>query len=610
MEVATIKKDEILLDGMGAIPSQSKGTTFRVWAPNVENVAVVGEFNNWDESKDRMNSENNGYWSLHIPSAKIGAEYKFSLQSNGNNMLKNDPYARQMTHSSGNSVIAKRAFDWNNDNFKVPSLNQLVIYEMHIGTFHPKTNSEEQGMGTFISAIEKLPYLKKLGINAIEIMPIAEFAGGISWGYNPSAPFAIETDYGSPEDFASFVDAAHKYGMAVIMDVVYNHFGSTESDLWQFDGWGENENGGIYFYNDYRAETPWGHTRPDFGRAEVRQYIRDNALMWLEDYRCDGLRWDATSYLRFVEGGTGYERNEILEAKKMIQDINGEIRTKYPGKILIAEDLNADTIVTQDSIYGGLNFHAQWDSHFVHKVRNILIIGEDNHRNLQEVVNALTFKYNEDVFERIIYTESHDEVANGNSRVPEEIQPGEANGEFAKKRSILGATLIFTSPGIPMLFQGQEFLEDGYFDDNQGLDWEKASHFEGIGKLYQDLIKRRLSQDDHLQGLQGQGLEIIHFNQENKMLAFLRTHDLYPENPVLVILNFSNRRFNEYEIGVPMGTNWETNFNSSFSGYDENDFNTEITALKVLENCNYDNQAHTLTFSIAEYAALIITRNQ
>jgi len=610
MGIATKNKEEALLEGMGAIPSSTNGTTFRVWAPNAHKVSVVGDFNNWDEDKNPMESEKNGYWATLIPSATVGTEYKFALKSNGNSLLRNDPYARQMTNSNGNSVVAKRTFDWHNDTFRIPSLNQLVIYEMHIGTFHQKINSGEPSIGTFKSAIEKFPFLKTLGINAIEIMPISEFAGGISWGYNPSAPFAIETDYGTPEDFAAFVDAAHNHGIAVLMDVVYNHFGSTDSDLWQFDGWNENENGGIYFYNDHRSETPWGHTRPDYGRSEVRQFIRDNAFMWLEDYRCDGLRWDATSYIRFVEGGTDYEKNEIFEGKKMIQDINGEIKAKYPEKILIAEDLNADTIVTQDQCYDGLNFNAQWDSHFVNKVRNILVHPEDKSRNLQEVVNALTFKYNDDAFERIVYTESHDDVANGKSRIPEEIQPGEADGEFAKKRSVLGATLIFTSPGIPMIFQGQEFLEDGFFDENQGLDWEKTSYFEGIAKLYKDLIKMRLSKDKPLLGLQGQGIEIIHFNQENNVLAYLRRHDEYLDHPVLVILNFSNTRFDHYDIGVPFGGSWETNFNSSFPGYDEDAFYTANTELMVSEGDNYDNQPHKLTFSIAEYAALVLTINE
>ncbi len=139
--------------------------------------------------------------------------------------------------------------------------------------------------------IAKLPYLCDLGVNAVEIMPPMEFAGGYSWGYNPANLFAIEREYGGPSGFKAFVAAAHAQGIAVIFDVVYNHFGPSDLDLWQFDGWSENGKGGVYFYNDGRSWTPWGDTRPDYGRSEVRQFIRDNALLWLERYRVDGLRW-------------------------------------------------------------------------------------------------------------------------------------------------------------------------------------------------------------------------------------------------------------------------------------------------------------------------------
>ena len=112
-------------------------------------------------------------------------------------------------------------------------------------------------------------------------MPTMEFSGDFSWGYNPSNPFAVESIYGGPDAYKRFVKAAHEYGIAIIADVVYNHLGSSDLELWQFDGWSENGKGGIYFYGDHRSHTPWGETRPDYGRGEVRQYLRDNALMWL-----------------------------------------------------------------------------------------------------------------------------------------------------------------------------------------------------------------------------------------------------------------------------------------------------------------------------------------
>lgn len=146
----------------------------------------------------------------------------------------------------------------------------------HIGTFNVK---EEGQPGTLDSAIEKLPYLNNLGINAVEVMPVMEFSGDFSWGYNPSNPFAVESIYGGPDAFKRFVKAAHEHGIAIIVDVVYNHFAPSDLDLWQFHGWSENEKGEIYFYNDHRSSTPWGDTRPNYGRGEVRQYLRDHALM-------------------------------------------------------------------------------------------------------------------------------------------------------------------------------------------------------------------------------------------------------------------------------------------------------------------------------------------
>jgi 1,4-alpha-glucan branching enzyme len=131
--------------------------------------------------------------------------------------------------------------------------NELVIYEMHVGTFHVK---DEGRGGTFDTAIEKLPYLRELGINAVELMPVAEFSGDFSWGYNPAHPFAVESIYGGPDGLKRFIKAAHQHGIAVIVDVVYNHLGPSDLSLWQFDGWHENGKGGIYFYNDHRSHTP------------------------------------------------------------------------------------------------------------------------------------------------------------------------------------------------------------------------------------------------------------------------------------------------------------------------------------------------------------------
>ena len=274
--------------GMGAIVHDT-GVAFRVWAPNADAVFLTGTFNAWSEDAAAMAPEDGGIWYVDVPGAKPGDEYRFLIHNGDAVLSRIDPYARAVTTSVGNGIVVDPTHDWHGGDFEARSWNELVIYEMHIGTFN---RPDEETAGTFADAIEKLGHLKRLGVNAVQIMPATEFAGGVSWGYNPGHIFAVESTYGGPEGFKAFIKAAHKSGIAVILDVVYNHFGPSDLDLWQFDGWSENDRGGIYFYNDWRSETPWGDTRPDYGRREVRQFIRDNALYWLEEYHLDGLRFD------------------------------------------------------------------------------------------------------------------------------------------------------------------------------------------------------------------------------------------------------------------------------------------------------------------------------
>lgn len=226
------------VDGMGAVP-HGDGTSFRVWAPHAEKVCVTGTFNNWSETGTPLAKEAEGYWPRDVPEANVGDRYRFVICAGENRLSRIDPYARKVTHSAGNAIIDEPNFDWKDDDFRLPRLNELIIYELHMGTFNDQPGGPP---GNLNKAIEKLPYLKDLGINAIEIMPAMEFRGSFSWGYNPALIYAIESGYGGPLAFKQFVQAAHSHGIAVILDVVYNHFGPADLSLWQFDGWSENNN--------------------------------------------------------------------------------------------------------------------------------------------------------------------------------------------------------------------------------------------------------------------------------------------------------------------------------------------------------------------------------
>ncbi|GAA3933289.1 alpha-amylase family glycosyl hydrolase [Hymenobacter algoricola] len=589
--------------GMGAIP-HAAGTTFRVWAPHAEAVAVVGPFNDWHHQAHPLTHEADGYWAADVAGQGPGTEYKFWLRNGARELTRNDPYAREVTHSAGSSVVPTLDFDWEDDHFAMPAWNTLVIYELHVGTFNPQTADQP---GTFLDVVAKLDYLRGLGINAIEVMPPTEFPGGRSWGYNPSHPFALETDYGGPQAFKELVKQAHRHGIAVILDVVYNHFGPGDLDLWQFDGWQENEGGGIYFYNDWRAETPWGHNRPDYSRPEVRRYIRDNAVMWLEDYRVDGLRCDSISHIRNVDGTDDPSRN-LPDGWSLMTWINEEIQARMPWKITIAEDLQGNEYITRPTDQEGQGFASQWDAAFVNILRDALTAPHDADRNLAAVAQTLGQRYNDDAFQRIIYTESHDEVANGKSRVAEEIMPGEAASWFPKKRTTLGAALVFTAPGVPMIFQGQEFLADGYFSDDQPLQWQRADDLRGLVHLYRDLISLRRNLPGTTRGLTGQHTDVFHVNDEQKTLAFRRWDAGGPGDETIIVANFADVSHERYTIGLPAAGRWHVRFNSDWQGYDQDFGNFESTTAEAEEG-EYDGQPFHAAFGLAPYSVLIISQD-
>ncbi len=589
------------VEGMGPIHVE-RGVAFRVWAPNASSVSVIGDFNDWKSDANPMVREDSGCWLTTIESAKPGDEYKYELINANNVFQRIDPRVREVTNSIGNGIIHEPNFDWQDDHFEMPAWNELVIYETHIGTFF----RDGDEVGTFDSFIKKFNHLKKLGVNALQIMPVAEFAGDFSWGYNPAHPYAIESCYGGPNGFKRFVREAHRAGFAVILDVVYNHFGPSDLDLWQFDGWNENDKGGIYFYNDHRSSTPWGETRPDYGRGEVRTYIRDNAMMWLQDYRVDGLRYDMTLYIRSIDASG---QHEIPEGWGLTQWLNREIHGVKPSAITIAEDLQNNPYLTKSVIEGGAGFSSQWDANFVHPIRDVITQFDDASRDMNKVREALYHAYNGHAFQRVIYTESHDEVANGKSRVPSEVNEADTDGWFAQKRATLGLALTLTAPGIPMIFQGQEFLEDGWFQDADELDWEKADDHAGIIKLTARLIHLRLNRENNTRGLTGPHIDVFHVNNDGKVIAYKRSSDGGPEDDCIIIANFSNHHFNHYEFGLPAAGIWKRRFSSDRKTYSE-DFTAAASNDIEAMTEPYDGQPQRGCLALPPYTVLIFSQDK
>jgi len=524
---------------------------FRVWAPFADSVAVVGEFNDWDATRHPLVKDESGCWSGMVEGARDEQRYQYEIRNGERVARKNDPYVRAIDDETKLGQLHLDRHEWQHPEPVLGPRESIVIYEIHVGTF---VRGEPEQPGTLDGLRQCLPYLAALGVDAIELMPVSEFPTELSWGYNTTNPFAIESSYGGPEALRNLVDAAHGLGIGVIVDVAYNHLGPADLDLWQFDGWSKNDMGGIYFYNDPRAVTPWGDNRPDYGRAEVRQYLRDNALMWFDDFKVDGLRLDGTKYIRDARGQDQSPESELPEGWSLMQWINDEVHAHFPYALTIAEDMADNAWLTKSTGEGGAGFDAQWDVGFVHRVRAAVEAPFDEGRDMASVAAAISGVSGERATQRIVYSESHDEVANGRARVPSEIAPDDPGSGLARRRSTLAATIAFTTPGIPMLFAGQEVLEDGWFRDDVAIDWDKLAAFPDVHQFYRGLV--RLRQDtEGARGLSGPYVNVFEVDDEEKVIAYHRFDEGGPGDDVVVLASFGGADM-AYRVGLPRAGRW------------------------------------------------------
>ncbi|WNJ19479.1 alpha-amylase family glycosyl hydrolase [Pontibacter sp. G13] len=601
--------------GMGAIPfsdEEQSGVTFRVWAPFAEQVEVLGDFNNWRPSAPHaLVDEGDGVWSKDIPEAQIGNQYKFRITNRDSKevMIKTDPRGKKIhDETNWNSEVVEDAFDWGTDDFVMDPWNELVVYELHVASF----NRSETEPGDFVQLMEKLGHIEELGFNAILLLPIFGFKGANSWGYNPAFPYDIESAYGGPLIFKEFVKEAHRRGIAIILDVVFNHFGSEELDqsLRRFDGWRMHDaHDGIYFYHDWKMNTAFG-PRPDFGRGQVRSYIRDNAIMWLDEYRVDGLRFDSTVNIRNAHGNEG-SFGAIGEGWSLMQWINSEIKRHAPWKISVAEDLQTNEWITKETGEGGAGFDSQWNSFFFHMIDRNIIEPNDANRNMFQIRDALTFQHGQDMTRNMIYVNNHDECGTmfdrRKYRLNERIWFGNADSWHARKRTTLAAAILFTAPGIPMIFQGDEFYEWGSWRDTVEIDWDKKERFAGIVRLHQDLVALRRNLDGTTKGLTGSNIRVFHLNHIDKLIGYHRWHTGGIGDEVIVLANFSANTFLNYRIGLPMSGLWKVRFNSDWNGYSPDFGNTASFDLQA-EGFSYDGMPFSGTLGIGPYSLVILSR--
>jgi maltooligosyltrehalose trehalohydrolase len=430
-------------------------TSFRIWAPNANQVEVrIGT------DLFGMTRGDDSWWRAEIPLAKAGIDYAFVVDGGDPLPDPRSPWQPNGIHGPSRT-LDHRGFSWTDQRWQAKPLSSAIVYELHIGTFTPQ--------GTFIAAIDQLDYLVDLGITHIELMPAPEFSGTRGWGYDSVDLYAPHHAYGEPDDFKRLVDACHARGLAVILDVVYNHLGPAGNYLAQF---------GPYFTERYA--TPWGQAINFDGLEsyEVRRFFCDNALMWLKDYHFDGLRIDAvhaiidTSAVHFLE-------QLVCEVAEL------QAQTGRHLALIAESDLNDPRIIRPREI-GGYGVHAQWTDDFHHALHCVLT-GERagyyrDFGSLADLAKALqqVFVYDGrySAFRRrrhgrppsglsghsfLGYLQTHDQIGN------------RAKGERSSHLMSVGrlkiaAALVLTAPFIPMLFQGEEWGATSrflYFTDHE-----------------------------------------------------------------------------------------------------------------------------------------------
>ena len=576
------------------------GVDFAVWAPFAASVSLLLTVE-FDYKEIPMMRDDAGYWSVKGIDAQAGQSYLYQITtSSGEKLKKNDPYARQLTDSDkGASVIVDHEYEWNGaDAFVTTTHDKAIIYELHIGTFHRPDASTS---GTFYTAIEQLDYLASLGVNYIELMPVTSMAHSHGWGYAPNHIFSIENAYGGRRGLLDFVKACHEKNIGVIIDVVYNHF-FKETDLWQYDGWSENELGGIYFYNDNkRGMTPWGG-RPDYGRPEVRQFILDNVTMWMTEFHIDGLRIDSTIYMRNSDGNNDAHEYDNADAWSLLGDINALAHKINPNALMIAEDNSSNAGVLESVAQNGMGFNAQWEVGFPHVIRDSLGIPTNTSQpRLEGIAYELAHTYTNNAFDKVIFSDSHDTAANGSVRLNEAVTPGNAGSVFARQRTLLASAVTLTAPGIPMLLQGQEFMQEGAFNDWQMLDWDKTIQFSGIVLAHQHLINLRLNKFDNTRGLIGQSTQLFHRDDTNNVIGYHRWDKGGPLDDTIVLINFDKNRLKEYEITFPIAGEWHVRFNSSWNGYSSDFHDTPIESIDT-------DAAKKAFIEMSEFSVLILSK--
>ena len=492
-------RHEQLWDALGAHPRTvdgSPGTAFAVWAPGAHAVAVVGDFNGWNERAHPMRTLGSaGVWELFVPEAVAGHAYKFAIRGADDAVrLKADPMAlRAELPPKTGSVVFQPGYDWDDAAWlerrrqQEPHASPMSVYEVHLGSWRLNTLEGNRSLTYIELADELADYVLELGFTHVELMPVMEHPFTGSWGYQVTGYYAPTARYGSPDEFRAFVDRLHARGLGVILDWVPAHFPRDEFALVRFDGTA------LYEHEDPRrgAHPDWGTLVFNYGRTEVRNFLVANALFWLSQYHADGLRVDAVASMLYRDYSrkagewvpNQYGGREDLEAIAFLEQLNVVVHGREPGATVAAEESTAWPGVSRPTYIGGLGFSFKWNMGWMHDTLEYFR-RDPAYRSHHH--GELTFSLMYAFSENFILPLSHDEVVHGKGSLLDKM-PGDRWQQLANLRALYG--YMWAHPGKKLLFMGCEFAQQQEWSHDRSLDWhllDDPGH-RGVQSLVGDL---------------------------------------------------------------------------------------------------------------------------
>jgi len=590
------------------------GATFRVWAPRASAVYLNGVFGGNalnSQTPDRLlSNDGNGYWTGFQPGAKEGDLYRFWVVGPGSSGYKRDPYARELANldlfpASSNIVRSASAYPWHDAGFVTPNFTNMIVYQIHIGTYAIRTPGVPS---TFLDVIAKIPYLVSLGINVLQPLPIDEVETNPNIGYSAAdyfspdfpyvvtdqvalasylatvndllqakglAPIALHDISSGHAQLQALVDLCHVHGIAVAFDVVYNHAGGftvngalDDQCLYYFDRMANlgNNNDSLYFTDQDRGT---GGLAFALWNNDVRQFLLNNASYYLNEFHADGFRYDQISILLSTNKDSGWS---------FCRDLTNTLRYIKPRLLQNAEYWPGEfddypkpwsSIVTPTSDHGAGFDVVQHDA-LRSAVRGVLrsaTAGQQATINMDSLAAALYPPGFAHGWQAVTCVENHDIVMLGREqRIPTAADSSNHRSWYARSRSRFATGILLTSPGIPQLFMGQEFLEDKQWDtppDSPNLIWWQGLQSETDAAMVnqlrftQDLIRLRWNQP----ALRGDNVHPFHVHNLNRVIAFHRWLEGAGQD-VVVVGTLSEATWYDYAIGFPFVGWWTEVFNS------------------------------------------------